>query len=135
MSEQLDCNGLKCPQPVLKLANLSPEDLYVLLTKVRHVHALGDPEAYLLPDEGIKAFMEHCHRRVGEAYFRTPRSTITAFVNLLAVIEQNPKVTLEELLPGVTVEREVPPEAGEGPAGDEEGDGAKDGDDLTTFRL
>ena len=36
-----------------------------------------------VPDEAISAFMEHCKRRVGEVYFRTPRSSITAFVNLL----------------------------------------------------
>ena len=34
--------------PVLRLANLTPEDLYVLLGKLRHVFAAGDPAAYLV---------------------------------------------------------------------------------------
>lgn len=89
--------------PVLRLANLTPEDFFVLLTKLRHVYASGDSSAYLMPDEGLTAFMTHCSQRVGEAYFRTPRSTITAFVNLLSVIEQNPGVEWHTVLGEVEV--------------------------------
>src|ERR1022692_521950 len=80
----VDHNG-----PVLRLANLTPEDMYVLLTKLRHVYAGGDPSRYLVPDRALTAFMEHCARHVGDAYFRTPRTTIREFLNLLAVLEQN----------------------------------------------
>ena len=66
--------------PVLRLANLSPEDMFVLLTKLRHVFASGDPNAYLVPDEALTAFMNHCASRIGDAYFRTPRTTIKEFV-------------------------------------------------------
>ena len=45
--------------------------------------------------------MEHCAKRLGDAYFRTPRTTITAFINLLAVLEQNPGADWKELI-GVT---------------------------------
>ena len=47
--------------------------------------------------------MEHCSNRIGETYFRTPRTTITAFVNLLAVLEQNPGTQWETLLGGIEV--------------------------------
>jgi hypothetical protein len=96
--------------PVLKLANLTPEDLYVLLGKVRHVYASGDSSAYLLPDEALSAFMAHCSERIGEAYFRTPRNTITAFVNLLAVLEQNPSVSWRDFLGNVQVVVEANPD-------------------------
>jgi len=76
--------------PVLRLAALAPEDFLLLLDKIRHVFAYGDPAKYLLPDEGLTAFMAHCQKRIGESYFRTPRTTITAFINLLSVLEQNP---------------------------------------------
>lgn len=89
--------------PVLKLSSLSPEDFYVLLTKIRHVFASGDPARYLLPDEALPLFMEHCARRIGASYFKTPRNTITAFVNLLAVLEQNPSIPWQQLLEGVAV--------------------------------
>jgi hypothetical protein len=84
--------------PVLRLSSLTPEDFYVLLGKLRHVNAYGEPSGYLLPDEAFHAFMDHCHKRIGEAYFRTPRTTIKAFVDLLAVIEQNPGTDWRQLL-------------------------------------
>jgi hypothetical protein len=96
--------------PVLRLANLTPEDLYVLLAKIRHVYAQGEPAAYLLPDEALTAFMTHCAKRVGEAYFRTPRHTITAFVNLLAVLEQNPGVSWKDFIGEVEVVLETKPD-------------------------
>jgi P-loop Domain of unknown function (DUF2791) len=89
--------------PVVRLSSLTPEDFYVLLQKVRHVYAGGDIEKYLLPDNGIFSFMEHCSNRIGETYFRTPRTTITAFINLLAVLEQNAETQWETLLGGIEV--------------------------------
>ena len=96
--------------PVLRLANLSPEDMFVLLTKLRHVFAAGDPDAYLVPDEALKAFMSHCASRVGDAYFRTPRTTIKEFVNLLAVLEQNPGVDWSDLIDRVEIATEANPD-------------------------
>lgn len=90
--------------PVIRLTNLTQEDLYVLLQKVRHVFAYGDPSRYLLPDQGIVSFMEHCSNRIGDSYFRTPRTTITSFVNLLAVLEQNEQANWRELLGMVEIE-------------------------------
>lgn len=128
--------------PVLRLSNLTPEDLFVLLTKLRHLYASGEPAAYLVPDEGIQAFMAHCQGHVGEAYFRTPRATITAFINLLAVLEQNPTAAWADLVGTVTIRPEENPDLA--PL-DEEGpppptgvttpaDRASD-DDLAGFRL
>jgi P-loop Domain of unknown function (DUF2791) len=122
-------NGLVDYQnPVLRLSNLAPEDLFVLLTKIRHVFALGSEEAYLLPDEGIQAFMNHCATRIGAAYFQTPRNTIKAFVDLLAVLEQNPNVTWQDLVTQVELKAEWNPDGLTTPSGDDE-------DDLASFRL
>lgn len=87
--------------PVMRLASLTPEDFFVLLQKLRHVYASGEVAKYLLPEPAIPAFMEHCAKRLGDAYFRTPRTTITAFINLLAVLEQNSGADWKELI-GVT---------------------------------
>lgn len=89
--------------PVLRLSGLSQEDFYVLIEKIRFLYAGGDPTAYQLPDAGLLAFMEHVAQRIGNAYFRTPRTTITAFVNLLAVLEQNPGTKWQELLGGLNI--------------------------------
>ena len=92
--------------PVLRLQSLSPEDLLILLSNIRAVFALEDPAAHLVPDEALTAFMEHCNRRIGEAYFRTPRNTIKAFVQFLSVLEQNPGTDWRDLLGGVAPEVE-----------------------------
>ncbi|MBE9573058.1 MAG: ATP-binding protein [Proteobacteria bacterium] len=123
--------------PVIRLANLMPEDIYVLLDKLRHVYAFGDPEKYQLPDNGLKVFMEYCSKKIGDAYFRTPRNTITAFVNLLAVLEQNPQIIWNDLIGGVRIEKEgspdlVPLEKEAEQA--EQTEGAHD-DELATFKL
>ena len=97
--------------PIVRLGSLSPEDFYVLLTKLRYVFASGDSSRYLVPDEALTAFMEHCAKRIGEAYFRTPRTTITSFVNLLSILEQNPQSSWRELLGHVDVRKDEGPES------------------------
>ncbi|MEI6091065.1 MAG: ATP-binding protein [bacterium] len=89
--------------PVIKLANLTPEDLYVLLINLRHVFAYGDQDKYLLPNEALSQFLEHCHDRIGEAYFKTPRNTIKSFLDLLSILEQNPNVSWHQLIGDVKI--------------------------------
>lgn len=96
--------------PVLRLSCLTQEDFYVLIEKIRFLYAGGDPSAYQLPDAGLAAFMEHVAQRIGNAYFRTPRTTITAFVNLLAVLEQNPGTRWQELLGGLNIQEDSNPD-------------------------
>ena len=94
--------------PVVKLQSLTPEDLMVLLSNIRSVFAYGEPSKYLVPDEALTAFMDHCNKRIGEAYFRTPRTTVKAFVQLLSVLEQNPNANWEELLGKVQIAADAP---------------------------
>lgn len=93
--------------PVLHLANLSPEELYVLLGNLRHVFASGDPDKYLVPDEALSSFLEYCSKKIGEAYFRTPRNTIKAFVDMLSVLEQSDDLEWHQLIERVDIEKEI----------------------------
>jgi hypothetical protein len=111
--------------PVLRLTSLTQEDFYVLLQKLRHVFAYGDSAKYLLPDEAIAAYMAHAAKRLGEAYFRTPRTTITAFLGLLALLEQHPGTDWRTLVGAVQVEADT------GAAKEQ----AVEDDELTSFRL
>jgi len=61
----------------------------------------------LLPDEALEAFLVHCQQKIGESYFRTPRNTIKAFVDLMSVLEQNPQLDWKELLDTVEITAEV----------------------------
>lgn len=89
--------------PVVRLSALTLEDFYLLLGKIRHIYAAGDASKYLLPDTAIALFMEYCAGRIGDNFFRTPRTTITAFINLLAILEQNPHAEWTTLLGQVTL--------------------------------
>jgi hypothetical protein len=119
--------------PVLRLQNLTPEDLLILLSNIRSVFAHGDPARHFVPDEALPAFMEHCNRRIGEAYFRTPRNTIKAFVQFLAVLEQNPGTDWRSLLGGV----EIAVDLEDTTSGSDNEDSGSEGadDELATIRL
>lgn len=92
--------------PVIRLSSLTPEDLFVLLSNIREIMQSGE-EA--IPDDALEAFMAHCSKRIGEAYFRTPRNTVTAFVNLLSVIDQNEGIEWHDLIEEV----ELAPDQGD----------------------
>jgi P-loop Domain of unknown function (DUF2791) len=113
--------------PVVRLDALTPEDLFVLLQRVRRLVDGGDPSSVSLPDEALEAFLAHCERRIGEAYFRTPRETIRAFVQLTAVLEQNPGTSWTDLIERVDVRPDTGAEADLAAGGDE--------DDLAEFRI
>lgn len=84
--------------PVLRLDNLSREQFATLLSKVHLVYHGGNNHSFPLPHTAIAAFMNYCEQRIGEATFRTPRTAIKAFIGLLAVLEQNPGSSWEDLL-------------------------------------
>ncbi len=94
--------------PVIRLNSLGPEELYVLLEKLRLLWAGGDQAKLPVPDETLRAFLEHCRKQIGEAYFRTPRNTIREFLGLLAVLEQNPGTDWHSLVSKVAIQPDAP---------------------------
>jgi hypothetical protein len=95
--------------PVLRLGGLSQEEFFVLLQKVQQVYASAGSTRAALPDEALKAFMKHCQEKLGEGYFRTPRTQIVSFINLLAVLEQNSTAQWQERLGAVEIEHDAAP--------------------------
>ena len=111
--------------PVIRLANLTPEDMFVLLTNIRKVM---QDDNIALSDDALTAFMAHCSNRIGDAYFRTPRNTVTAFVNMLSVLAQNPGVDWRALIGSVDLAED---------GGDDMSDIPDDraDDELASFKL
>ena len=111
--------------PVIRLKSLVPEDVYILLGNLRHVFAGGDESKYLVPDEALEAFLAHSQKKIGEAYFRTPRTTIKSFLDMLAVLDQNPETKWSDMVEKAEVlpdtEPDLTPE--------------EDDDGLTTLRI
>ena len=94
---------------VLRLASLTKEELYLLLTNLRHVFASGNEEKYLVPDEALLAFLHHCSNKIGESYFRTPRTTIKSFLDLLSILEQYPNYKWSDMISSMEVQKDVEP--------------------------
>ena len=128
--------------PVIRLQSLSGAEMQILLERLRLLWAGGDPQKLPVPDAAIKAFLDHCSNKVGDAYFRTPRNTIRAFLDLLAILEQNPSSDWATLLGAVDIAPDWPgpqpdiddeplasPPAGCPPTNDD------DGESLTGFQL
>ena len=111
--------------PVVRLANLTPEDMFILLSNIRRVMQSDDSA---LPDEAITAFMSHCSQRIGDAYFRTPRNTVTAFVNLLSILAQNPDVDWQSLVGSVDIVQDQSDDLEINPSDETD-------DELASFRL
>ncbi len=96
--------------PVVRLANLSPEDIFVLLQNIRNVFASYSEEKFLIDNEGLKAFLQHCSKRIGDSYFRTPRTTIKSFADLLSILEQNTNLQWQNLIDQIPIEADKPAE-------------------------
>jgi hypothetical protein len=121
--------------PVLRLQNLSAEDLFVLLGNIRHVHAFGDESKYKVSDDALKAILKKASETLGADYYKTPRDVIRSFVHLLNVLDQNPGRDWQSFLGDVTftkpanmisIEEEI--SNGVPPPADAE-------DNLATFKL
>lgn len=96
--------------PVMRLGGFSKEHFFVLLDKVRVLYTSCGHEIPGLDGEIVEAFMRHCEGRVGDAYFRTPRSTLKEFIGLLDVLAQNPGADWRALLEEVDIVEEANPD-------------------------
>jgi hypothetical protein len=83
---------------VIKLEPLSFEEIFVLLQRLRHLHALHKQYAESVTDEQLKAFMEETLSRLGADRFTTPREIIRDFITVLNLIQQNPGLRFEAVV-------------------------------------
>lgn len=123
-------DGRDLLSPVVKLDSLAPEDMFVLLHRIRHVFAAGDATKHLIPDEGLTAFLEYSSRTLGAEYFKTPRDTVTRFVALLGVLEADPTHDWRRALG--TVDRVEVPSNRSAEAGSQSASGDSE---LVSFKL
>ena len=80
-------------QPVVKLAPLSAEELYVLLQKIRDIYGalyqIENPQT-LVTDDNILEIVQKALARPGGMQFITPRELIREFIGILNLLHQNP---------------------------------------------
>lgn len=113
--------------PVVRLENLSEEELFVLLKRILIVYDSDREDAPTLPDEALGRFMVHCSEQLGSEYYQTPRDSVKRFVHLLSILEQNPGTSWESAMGQAVPDDASPrdePESSEQPV-----------DDLVDFRI
>lgn len=94
---------------VLRLANLTKEELYLLLMNLRNVFAGGNTSKYLVPNDALLAYLNHCANKIGDSYYRTPRNTIKGFLDLLSILEQYPSLKWSDMIEQIEVVQDVEP--------------------------
>ena len=121
---------------VLRLANLTKEELYLLLMNLRNVFAGGDESKYLVPNDALLAYLNYCANKIGDNYFRTPRNTIKGFLDLLSMLEQYPDLKWWDMIEQIEVVQDVEPtEVGEIIAQQGESQNNTDDDAFASFKL
>jgi hypothetical protein len=85
---------------VIKLDPLSFEEIFVLLQRLRHLHAMFHGYSEHVTDEQLKSFMEETLNRLGARRFSTPREIIRDFIAVLNLIQQNSGVGFDTLIHG-----------------------------------
>jgi len=84
--------------PIIKLQMLTQEEMYVLVEKLRDIHAGLYNYAPTLKHEDLLYFLTVEYNRVGAETHITPREIIRDFIELTGIIHQNPHKNVEAIL-------------------------------------
>jgi len=76
---------------------------------LRNVFAGGDKSKYLVPNDALLAYLNHCANKIGDSYYRTPRNTIKGFLDLLSMLEQYPNLKWSDMIEQIEVVQDVEP--------------------------
>ena len=86
--------------PIIRLSMLTQDEMYVLVEKLRDIHAGLFDYAPTLTKDDLIYFLTVEYNRVGADTHITPREIIRDFVELLNILHQNPGATIAGLLGG-----------------------------------
>lgn len=84
-------------QPVIKLAPLNQNDTFLLLTKLRDIHAVHYGYAPEVTKEEIASFLKEEYERPGAADNLTVGDLIRDFIGALNILYQNPDLDRKEI--------------------------------------
>ena len=84
--------------PIIRLNMLTQEEMYVLVEKLRDIHAGLYNYKPTLKHDDIVYFLTVEYNRVGADTHITPREVIRDFIELVGILHQNPNKTAEEIM-------------------------------------
>ena len=84
--------------PIIRLQMLTQEEMYVLIEKLRDIHAQLYNYTSSLNHEELLYFLTVEYNRVGADTHITPREIIRDFIELAGILHQNPQKSVAEIL-------------------------------------
>jgi hypothetical protein len=84
--------------PIIRLTMLTQEEMYVLVEKLRDIHAQLYHYAPTLKHEDLVYFLTVEYNRVGADTHITPREIIRDFIELANILHQNPGKSVPDIL-------------------------------------
>jgi len=84
--------------PIIRLQMLSQEEMYILVEKLRDIHAQLFDYTPVLKHDALLYFLTVEYNRVGAKTHITPREIIRDFIELLNILYQNPQKSVTEIL-------------------------------------
>ena len=84
--------------PIIRLQMLTQEEMYVLVEKLRDIHAQLYNYTPSLKHEDLLYFLTVEYNRVGADTHITPREIIRDFIELTGILHQNPQKSIAEIL-------------------------------------
>lgn len=84
--------------PIIRLQMLTEEEMYVLVEKLRDIHAQLYNYSPSLGHDELLYFLTAEYNRVGAESHITPREIIRDFIELINILHQNPQKSISEIL-------------------------------------
>ena len=84
--------------PIIRLAMLSQEEMYILVEKLLNIHAQLYNYTPTLSHDELVYFLTVEYNRVGAETHITPREIIRDFIELINILHQNPHKNVSEIL-------------------------------------
>ncbi len=84
--------------PIIRLQMLTQEEMYVLIEKLRDIHAHLYNYTPAIGHEELIYFLTVEYNRVGAETHITPREIIRDFIELVNILHQNPQKSMSEIL-------------------------------------
>src|SRR5258708_22526893 len=94
--------------PIIRLNVLTPEEIFVLLQRIREVHGIHYHYTPNVSDEQIQMFMTEALNRLGANQFLTTREVVRDFITMLNILQQNPTETFESLVNRIVSSTSLP---------------------------
>ena len=91
--------------PVIRLDNLSQEELYILFINIRNVFAEFDETKFLVSENDIKLFMQWLMNKLGAKSYLLPRDSIKYFIGLLSQLQNYPETNISNHLSGIQIQK------------------------------